>query len=130
MTLLNWPTFTGAGQKFRARIQYGTSRKDFILSLTEPYFLDRRLSLGGQLFFNEADYYSDIYSQRNYGVSFEARKAISNFASVSLVYALTNTELFDISPTASTALLLESGATTKSQITPAIVYRHVATTHF
>ena len=54
--LLNWPNFTGAGQKFRVRIQYGTSRKDFVLSLTEPYFLDRRLSLGGQIFFNEADY--------------------------------------------------------------------------
>ena len=119
--LLNWPTFTGAGQKFRARIQSGTSRKDFIISLTEPYFLDRRLSLGGQLFFNEADYYSDIYSQRHYGVSFEVRKPISNFASASLGYALTRTELFDISPTASTALLLESGAATKSQLTPSIL---------
>ena len=48
--LLNWPNFTGAGQKFRIRLQYGTSRKDVILSLTEPYFLDRRLSLGGQVF--------------------------------------------------------------------------------
>ena len=59
--LLNWPNFTGAGQKFRVRIQYGTSRKDFVMSLTEPYFLDRRLSLGGQVFFNEADYYSNVY---------------------------------------------------------------------
>jgi outer membrane protein insertion porin family len=119
--LLNWPNFTGAGQKFRARIQYGTSRKDFVLSLTEPYFLDRRLSLGGQIFYNEADYYSDIYSQRHWGFSIETRKAISNFASVSLAYALTRTELFDISPTASTALLLESGAATKSQLTPSIL---------
>jgi outer membrane protein insertion porin family len=28
-----------------------------------------RLSLGGQIFYNEADYYSDIYSQRHYGFS-------------------------------------------------------------
>src|SRR5436305_7712459 len=49
--LMNWPGLTGAGQKFRVRVQYGTERKDFILALTEPYFLDRRLSLGGQLFF-------------------------------------------------------------------------------
>ena len=34
--LFNWPSFTGGGQKFRLRIQYGTQRKDFILSLTEP----------------------------------------------------------------------------------------------
>ena len=119
--LLNWPNFTGAGQKFRTRIQYGTSRKDIIVSLTEPYFLDRRLSLGGQVFFNEADYYSDLYSQRHYGTSIEMRKPLGSFASISLLYALTRTELFDISPTSSTALRLESGSATKSQLTPALV---------
>jgi outer membrane protein insertion porin family len=120
--LLNWPNFTGAGQKFRARLQYGTSRKDVVLSLTEPYFLDRRLSLGGQVFYNEADYYSDIYSQRNYGFSLEARKSIGTFTSLSLHYLLQNTELFDIAQNASTALLLESGAATKSQLTPAVMF--------
>src|SRR6195256_237758 len=54
--LMNWPGFTGAGQKFRARVQVGTQRRDIIISLTEPYFLDRRLSLGGQAFFSEANY--------------------------------------------------------------------------
>ncbi len=29
--LFNWPSFTGGGQKFRLRLQYGTERKDFIL---------------------------------------------------------------------------------------------------
>ena len=120
--LLNWPNFTGAGQKFRFRIQYGTSRKDLILSLTEPYFLDRRFSLGGQLFYNEADFYSSLYSQRHYGTSIEARKAIGPFTAVSLGYAITRTELFDISPTASNTLLLESASTTKSQINAGLVF--------
>src|SRR5207247_6402164 len=53
--LFNWPSFTGGGQKFRVRLQYGTQRRDFILTLTEPYFLDRRLSLTGQLFYTEAN---------------------------------------------------------------------------
>src|SRR5213596_1508180 len=35
--LFNWPSFTGGGQKFRLRLQYGTERKDFIMTLTEPY---------------------------------------------------------------------------------------------
>src|SRR5205807_3634089 len=30
--LMNWPGFTGAGQKFRARAQLGTQRKDFIIA--------------------------------------------------------------------------------------------------
>ena len=39
--LLNFPTFTGAGQKFRLRIQTGTESQNYLLSLTDPYFLDQ-----------------------------------------------------------------------------------------
>jgi outer membrane protein insertion porin family len=120
--LLNWPNFTGAGQKFRARIQYGTSRKDIVVSLTEPYFLDRRLSLGGQVFYSEADYLSSIYAQRNYGFSIDTRKAIGSFTSVSLQYRLEASQLFNVTSGASNALLLEAGSETKSQITPSIVF--------
>lgn len=118
--LLNWPSFTGAGQKFRARIQYGTSRKDIVISLTEPYFLDRRLSLGGEVYFREADYLSSIYAQRNYGSSLEMRKAVGPFTSVSLQYRAEVTELYNISPGASSQILLEAGSSTKSQVTSTI----------
>lgn len=119
--LLNWPTFTGAGQKFRFRIQYGNTRKDVTLSLTEPYFLDRRLSLGGELFFREADYLSSIYSQRNYGFSIETRKAVAPFTAVSLGYRIESIELFNVDPAASSQILREQGESTKSQITLGIM---------
>src|SRR5881628_1238279 len=86
--LFNWPSFTGGGQKFRLRLQYGTQRKDFILALTEPYFLDRRLSLSGQLFYTEANYLSAQYDQRNYGFSTELRKPINSYIYASLGYTL------------------------------------------
>ena len=120
--LLNWPSFTGAGQKFRFRIQYGTSRKDIILALTEPYFLDRRLSLGGQLYYNEADYLSSDYSQRTYGFSIDARKAIGPFTSVSLQYRLQANEIFNVSSGASAAIVSQEGVFVESRITPSIVY--------
>ena len=120
--LMNWPGFTGAGQKFRARIQYGTQRKDFVLSLTEPYFLDRRLSLGGQIFYSEADYLSTLYNQENYGFSIDTRKSLGPFVSVSLQYRLEATKLINVSSAASNALLIEAGSETKSQITPSIVF--------
>ena len=84
--LFNWPSFTGGGQKFRLRIQYGTQRKDFILSLTEPYFLDRRLSLNGQVFYTEANYLSSEYDQRNYGFATELRKPINTYTYATLGY--------------------------------------------
>jgi outer membrane protein insertion porin family len=118
--LFNWPNFTGAGQKFRLRIQYGNTRKDVTLSLSEPYFLDRRLSLGGELFFREADYLSTIYTQRNYGFSLETRKAITSYTAVSLQYRIEAIELFNIAAGASSQILLEQGQSTKSQITAGI----------
>jgi outer membrane protein insertion porin family len=120
--ILNWPNFTGAGQKFRMRIQYGTSRKDLVLSLTEPYFLDRRLSLGGELFFREADYLSEIYAQRNYGFSLEARKPIMAFMSLNVQYRVESTEIFDVDPGASAAIQIEQGTSTKSQITTSLIH--------
>lgn len=120
--IMNWPNFTGAGQKFRTRLQYGTSRKDAVISLTEPYFLDRRFSLGGELFYREADYLSSIYAQRNYGFSLEARKAVGSFASVNLGYRIESVELFDIAPGASTAILREQGSSTKSQVTASFIH--------
>lgn len=94
--LLKWPNFTGGGQKFRARLQYGTERKDFIMSLTEPYFLDYKLSVGGELFYREASYVSDVYSERRYGGSLNARKALGDFVSARVGYKLEDVGIFNL----------------------------------
>ena len=120
--LMNWPNFTGAGQKFRTRIQYGSRRKDVIIGLTEPYFLDRRLSLGGEAFYREADFLSSVYDQRNYGFSIVARKPIGRFQSVSLEYRLENVEIFDLPSDVSEELGIEEGSRTKSQVTASYVF--------
>ncbi len=120
--LMNWPNFTGAGQKFRTRVQYGSRRKDIIVSLTEPYFLDRRLSLGGEVFYREADFLSSVYDQRNYGFSLVARKPLGRFMSLSLEYRLENVQIFDIPESASEVLGIEEGTRTKSQVTASWVF--------
>ena len=120
--ITSWPGLTGGGQKFRLRLQYGSERKDFILSLTEPYFLDRRLSLGGQLFFNEADYLSNEYNQRNYGFSIEARKPINQYMYATLGYRLQNVEIFDVSSAASLQIQEAKGSTVESQIFTSVVF--------
>src|SRR5437667_5189723 len=114
--LFNWPSFTGGGQKFRVRLQYGTERKDFLLSLTEPYFLDRRVSLGGQLFYSEADYLSVEYSQRNYGFTIEARKPITSSMYASLACQLQEVDIFNVSSTASAFIDSQEGSFTESKI--------------
>src|SRR5947207_2388255 len=120
--LLNWPTFTGGGQKFRLRVQYGTQRKDLLLNLTEPYLLDRRLSLGGSLFFTEADYLSSLYSQRNYGFSIEARKPINVFMYASLGYSLQGIDIYNVSSSASVDIQSQKGSQTESRIFTSLVF--------
>jgi outer membrane protein insertion porin family len=94
--ILNWKTFTGAGQKFRARVQLGTETKDASIELSEPYFLDQRLALGGRLFFDEYNYYSDVYDQRDYGFDIFLRKPITNFLSVKLDYTIQEIDIYNI----------------------------------
>jgi outer membrane protein insertion porin family len=120
--LFNWPSFTGGGQKFRLRIQYGTQRKDFILSLTEPYFLDRRLSLNGQVFFTEANYLSSEYDQRNYGFATELRKPINTYTYATLGYQLQDVDIFDVAISASDFIKSQEGSTTESKIFSSVVY--------
>src|SRR6266571_1173827 len=120
--LLNWPGFTGAGQKFRLRVQYGTARKDVILALTEPWLFDRRLSLGGQAFYSEADYLSSIYDQRVYGFSIELRKPLNAFMYATLGYRLEHMEIFNVSSGASPEIVAEEGALLKSEVLSSLVF--------
>src|SRR5881398_1664382 len=119
--LFNWPSFTGGGQKFRVRLQYGTQRRDFILTLTEPYFLDRRLSLTGQLFYTEANYLSALYDQRNYGVMFELRKPINSYMYLTLGYTLQDVDIFNVAGSAPDFIQSQKGSFVESKIFSSIV---------
>ncbi len=120
--MFNWPSFTGAGQKFRLRLQYGTERKDFVLAITEPYFLDRRLSLGGQAFYTEANYLSAVYDQRNYGISFELRKPINTYMYGTLGYMLQEVDIFNVDPSASEFIQSQGGSTVESKLLASLVF--------
>jgi outer membrane protein insertion porin family len=104
------------------RIQGGTRRKDFLVSLTEPWFLDRRLSLGGQAFFTEANYLSSVYNQRNYGFATELRKPLNAFMYGTLGYRLENIEIYDVLITASQPIRDEAGSTLRSQVSSSLVF--------
>ncbi|MGZ5545493.1 MAG: outer membrane protein assembly factor BamA, partial [Limisphaerales bacterium] len=120
--LFNWPSFTGGGQKFRLRLQYGTERKDFILAITEPYFLDRRLSLSGQAFYTEANYLSSFYDQRNYGFQFEMRKPINAYMYGSLGYTLQDVDIFNVASSAPDFIQEQKGSFVESKIFSSVVF--------
>jgi outer membrane protein insertion porin family len=120
--IMNWPGFTGAGQKFRTRLQFGTQRKDFMISLTEPWFLDRRLSLGGSIFYSEANYLSSIYNQRDYGDTIELRKPLNAFMYATLGYRIETLEIYNIASGASPQIQAEAGSSLRSQVLTSLVW--------
>ena len=120
--LFNWPSFTGGGQKFRLRLSYGSVSKNFLLNVTEPYFLDRRLSLSGSLFYSESDYLSVDYNQRNYGFSFEFRKPLTSFMYAGFGYQLQNVDIYNVSSTAPADIQLQQGTFTESKIYGSLVF--------
>jgi outer membrane protein insertion porin family len=65
--LFNWPYFLGAGQKMRSRVQIGSERTEVLLSLTEPWLFNRRLSLSGSGYVKEREY--DEYTQETIGTA-------------------------------------------------------------
>jgi outer membrane protein insertion porin family len=115
--IFNYPYFTGGGEKFRIRIQYGLERQDGEIEFKEPWFLEQRLSLGYNLFYHNATYLSDYYNERNYGASVSLARAFGPFWSGSITYTLQDFDLYDFASNSSPQLLREEGNRTDSSIT-------------
>jgi outer membrane protein insertion porin family len=94
--LFNWPYFTGAGQRFRVRAQYGIQRQDFTLSLTEPWFMGYKVSVGGEFYYHAATFLSTVYSQSNLGGALQARKALTPFTALRGEYRLENIKIYNL----------------------------------
>jgi outer membrane protein insertion porin family len=94
--LFNWPNMTGAGQRFRIRGQYGLQRQDFTMSLTEPWFLGYKVSVGGEFYYHGASFLSPVYNQSNLGGALQARKAITPFTALRGEYRLENIRIFNL----------------------------------
>ncbi len=120
--ITNLRGFTGGGQRFRARAQYGTRRKDFVLSLTEPYFLDYKLQVGGEIFYRDASFVSSVYDERRYGFDLSASKPINDFTRVRLGYRLEDIDIHNVDEEASSIIQEAKGKTLESRLSAGINY--------
>lgn len=121
--LFNWPSFVGGGQRFRIRGQYGLQRQDFIVSLTEPWFLGQKLAVGIEGYYRNANFLSTVYDQANYGVAFQARKQIWRALAARAEYRIEGIRIYDVDTDEVGPEIEESeGTYTRSAVSGAFVW--------
>lgn len=118
--LLGWPP-VGDGQKLKLRGTVGTKRRDIELSFVEPWFLDRKLSLGVDLFDRDRRFFSDEYEQRNTGGNITLGKPLGTFNRINFIYGLENIDVYNVDTNASDLIKAEEGKNLKSSLTVEVV---------
>jgi len=114
--------FRGGGQRFNLRLQLGNLRREFRASLTEPWFMGRKLSVGGELFYREALYFSDEYDQRNLGGAVFVRRPLGRKGYVKAEYRLEQIGIDVDSVPPGSEFLIEDGDYLRSAVSVNYVY--------
>jgi outer membrane protein insertion porin family len=118
------PTFTGGGQRARARAQIGTRRQDYQLTFVEPWFLERRLELEVDLFHRELDFVGQTYNEQRSGASVGLKKAL--FGQRNLIgrlgYTLERVAIKDVITTASQTIKDQEQALIASKFSTSIAW--------
>ena len=109
-------SFRGGGQKFNARVLFGTERRDFTMSLVEPWFMDRKLALSSDIYYRDLLYLSDDYEQREIGAAIGLRTELGTNSWVKAEYRLQQIEIHNIDQDASEAIKSEEGEYLESLI--------------
>jgi outer membrane protein insertion porin family len=87
----------GDGQKFRLRLKLGARSNEARLALEEPWFMNRRLAAGFELFREKSDYYSSYYDEMRAGFEVYFRKRLFELVEARLFYRLEDVEIDDVS---------------------------------
>jgi len=119
--LFNWPSFTGGGQKLRLRMQIGVKRQDYIVSFTEPWFMDQRLALGVDLFHNSASYLSTQFTEQRTGGSLRLEKSVNEFLRAQGQYSIQDISM-NVDHNASQELQSQSGGKLRSALQAGLVW--------
>jgi outer membrane protein insertion porin family len=101
----------------------GTYESQVDLSVTDPYFLDRNLVAGGDIFYlNNNNYYVSDYSETRVGFSARMGFAYNDHVSQAFNYTLSDRDVSNLSAFASVFVQDEQGWTLLSQIGQTITF--------
>lgn len=115
--------FMGRGQTLSLQFFLSQRSTGLDLSFTEPYFLERNLALGVDLFRRTRDFSTEgSFSTRDTGGRVRLGYAITEQMSQLWSYELSHKEIRDISSDASPLILAERGRYTTSSVSTTLTY--------
>lgn len=92
-------------------------RSSLTLSVTDPYFMDRNLVVGGDVFLIQTNYLgTQVYDERRVGFAVRAGFEYAEHLRQVVTYSLVERTVFDVESTASPFITNEAGRTTLSQV--------------
>ena len=113
----------GKGQDLRLGAVIAGERTQFDLSFTEPYFLDRDLSAGFDVYHTTTDYQDESsYDQKRTGGALRIGYPLSENWRQTLSYKLLKNDIFDVDSNASRYIREQEGERTTSAVAQRLVY--------
>ena len=92
----------GDSQKFRLRLKLGSKSNEARLALEEPWFLNRRVAAGFEVFREKSDYQSSYYDELRAGFEIYFRKRLFELVEGRLFYSYEDVLIDDIDSSART----------------------------
>lgn len=115
--------FLGRGQELRARGLFAQRRQQFDVGFTEPYFLDRELSAGFDLYKTTQDYRDQSsFDREAVGGVLRMGYALGEKTKHQIRYSIENNNITNIDPAASIYIRSQEGENLTSMIGHSIIY--------
>ncbi len=113
----------GKGQNLSLSLTVAESKQEIDLSFTEPYFLDRPLAAGFDLFARERDLQDEAsYDLQERGGALRLGFKYNDRLSQGLRYLISETTVENVQSDASTYIKQRTGSSVLSQVTQSILY--------
>lgn len=113
----------GRGQDLRLKLTLAERRQEIDLGFTEPYFLDRPLAAGFDLFATETDFQDEAsYDSQEIGTALRIGFNYTDRLRQSLKYTISRTSIENVQDDASRFVRQREGTTTLSMISQSLLY--------
>ena len=113
----------GQGQELRLGFTFSESRQEIDLGFTEPYFLDRDVAAGFDIFSRTVDLQDESsFDRETIGFTVRAGYPLAERLRHTVSYSLRNDEVSDVSPSTSRFIRDQEGETTTSALAHRLEY--------